>query len=56
MSLVNVDAKGAAVAGVDEAAKVLPASLEPMLESIVDRLADRLQKLLVGRKITITIE
>jgi hypothetical protein len=51
MSLINIDA----AALVDEAAKVLPGALDPVLAKAIDKLIADLQGVLVGRKITGTI-
>jgi len=56
MSLVNIDTEKAAVAAVDEAAEKFPPALDPVLKAAADHLIEGLRGVLVGRKITITIE
>jgi hypothetical protein len=52
MALVNIDVKEA----MDEAAAKLVPALQPVLQAFADKLVEDLKQLLVGRKITITIE
>lgn len=56
MALINVDVDKAGKDAVDEAAKVILPALDPIIQSAIDKFVVGLKGMLIGRKITITID
>jgi hypothetical protein len=56
MSLVNIDTQKGAIAGVDEAARVIVPQLPAILDQFARTLASALSDALKGRVVTVTIK